>query len=265
MARRCLRVWCGKARRKIRPGAVLDAIAGAPTAFRNVHGTDTSRFRMRGRGTDGRRAGGQARATVAAGGRHSRPARRGHRVGLHSQACTSARAPHHAGRACCIWARRGRPRRPTPGVASAQGRQASGDRSNAPCRRDQMVEPVSGNAGFRGWSDPTPWDDDRAIARQDRLGPTVPDATQVTSGSEPRYRGSNPCLPATLKPIPHKGLRQSRRSGRGDVRGRICKPSASRSTEGTGFANQGGFFWHPVSKETQHPGIRETIRSLNQT
>ncbi len=37
---------------------------------------------------------------------------------------------------------------------------------------------------------------------------TQPDATQVTScGSEPRYRGSNPCLPATLRTLPTRARR----------------------------------------------------------
>ena len=44
---------------------------------------------------------------------------------------------------------------------------------------------------------PTTSDDDRRIAQQNRLDPTAPNSTQVTScASEPAFRGSNPCLPA---------------------------------------------------------------------
>ena len=61
--------------------------------------------------------------------------------------------------------------------------------------------------------------------------------------SEPRYRGSNPCLPAKLKPIPHSGLRRPPHFGAGGLGGRFCRPFANHSTEGTGVANLGGFFW----------------------
>ena len=61
--------------------------------------------------------------------------------------------------------------------------------------------------------------------------------------------GNRPGHPATLKPFQHSRLHRSPRSRAGGLGGRFCKPSANRSTEGTGVANQGGFLWPTASTQ----------------
>ncbi len=47
--------------------------------------------------------------------------------------------------------------------------------------------------------------------------------------SGPRYRGSNPCLPANSKLLPHNGLYQPPASGFESPGEWVCKPFANHS------------------------------------
>jgi len=105
-------------------------------------------------------------------------------------------------------------------AARAPSAEASGATD---CRAPGLVKETGHSAHEADRRGPTPSDDTRGIAQGNRQVPTAPKATQVTScGSEPRYRGSNPCLPARLRSASPSFVQAGKR---GVSPGRLPSPS----------------------------------------
>jgi hypothetical protein len=91
------------------------------------------------------------------------------------------------------------------------------------CARKHPLPPESAGR----WSPKTPGKPPRSVT-----------VASVLFASGPRYRGSNPCLPAKSTPFQHNRLRRPPPSGIGSLRRRFCKRPAKQPKNAKAGASQ---------------------------